>query len=115
MTRAVMPDMLKRNDGRIINVASSAGLEGVANFSALGAAKAGVIGLTRALAKEVEETGVTVNAVCPALVGIKRGGTPVAKGKKVKPPSDIAEVVVFLASEAARAVTGAAIEVSWRT
>jgi 3-oxoacyl-[acyl-carrier protein] reductase len=115
MTRAVLPGMLRRNEGRVIMIASTAGLEGVPNFSAFSASKFAVIGLTRALAREIEESAVTVNALCPALVGTKGGAPKPARGRKAKPTSDIADVAVFLASEAARAVTGAAIEVSWRT
>jgi 3-oxoacyl-[acyl-carrier protein] reductase len=115
MMKAALPGMLRRNDGCVINVASTAGLEGVPNFAAFCASKFGVIGLTKALAKEIQDSAVTVNALCPALVGTKRVTPKLAKGPKAEPPSDVAAVAVFLASEAARAVTGAAIEVSWRT
>lgn len=115
MIRRVLPGMLQRDDGRIINIASTAGLHGVANFTAFSASKSGLIGLTRALAKEIEESAVTVNALCPALVGTKRAAPRAAAGAKAEPPSDIADVAVFLAGDAARAVTGSAIEVSWRT
>jgi NAD(P)-dependent dehydrogenase (short-subunit alcohol dehydrogenase family) len=114
MTKAVVPAMIDRNDGRVINVSSTAGLEGFPNFAAFCASKFALIGLTRALAKEIEESAVTVNALCPALVGTKRGPQK-AKERKAEPSSDVADVAVFLASDAARAVTGAAIEVSWRT
>jgi 3-oxoacyl-[acyl-carrier protein] reductase len=87
----------------------------VPNFAAFCASKFGVIGLTKALAKEIQDSAVTVNALCPALVGTKRVTPKLAKGPKAEPPSDVAAVAVFLASEAARAVTGAAIEVAWRT
>ena len=64
-SRAVLPGMLARRDGRIVNVASTAALKGYAYVAAYCAAKHGVLGLTRALALEVAAKGVTVNAVCP--------------------------------------------------
>ncbi|HEY1129456.1 MAG TPA: SDR family NAD(P)-dependent oxidoreductase [Roseateles sp.] len=64
-SRAVLPGMLMRKSGRIVNVASTAALKGYAYVAAYCAAKHGVLGLTRALALEVATKGVTVNAVCP--------------------------------------------------
>lgn len=64
-TQAALPDMLAAGWGRIVNVASTAGLVGYAYVSAYCAAKHGVVGLTRALALEVAKKGITVNAVCP--------------------------------------------------
>ena len=66
--RAVVPHMLAENYGRIVNIASIAGKEGNPNASAYSASKAGVIGFTKSLAKELAKTGITVNSVTPAAV-----------------------------------------------
>ena len=67
LTQAVLPDMLARQAGRIVNVASSAGKAGSRNQSAYNASKHAVVGLTRCLALETATSGVTVNAICPGL------------------------------------------------
>jgi meso-butanediol dehydrogenase / (S,S)-butanediol dehydrogenase / diacetyl reductase len=68
VTQRVLPSMLERRTGRIINISSMAGKEGLPNLAHYCATKFGVIGLTQALAKEVADRDVTVNAVCPGVV-----------------------------------------------
>jgi 3-oxoacyl-[acyl-carrier protein] reductase len=66
--RAVLPHMMARSYGRILNVASIAGKEGNAGMVAYSASKAGVIGLTKSMGKEYAETGITINAIAPAVI-----------------------------------------------
>ena len=120
--QAVLPHMLERRQGAIVNVASIAGKEGNPNMVPYSTAKAGVIGLTKALAKEVAPQGVRVNAVSPAVVetGILATLTPaqveymkskIPLGRFCK-PEEVAAVVVFLASDGAGFVTGQCYDIS---
>jgi NAD(P)-dependent dehydrogenase (short-subunit alcohol dehydrogenase family) len=132
-TQAVLPAMLKARRGRVVNIASTAGLIGYAYVSAYVAAKHGLIGLTRALALETAKSGVTVNAVCPGFTDtdlVKRSvATIVAKtGRsaedaraelaKTNPmgrlvtPEEVASAVAFCCLPGAAAVTGQAIVVA---
>ena len=132
-TREALPEMIKRGSGRIVNVASTAGLVGYAYVSAYCAAKHGVIGLTRAIAMETAKTGVTVNAVCPgytetdivheavANIVAKTGKTAeearaalVARnpqGRMVQ-PDEVANAVLWLCLPGAEAITGQAVAVA---
>lgn len=118
-TRILVKEMLIRKYGRIINVVSLSGLKGLPGQANYSAAKAGVIGATKALAQEVAKKNVTVNAVAPgfirtdmtrdmdenqlkAMIPMNRFGTP----------EEVAEVVAFLASEKASYITGAVINVN---
>ncbi|MVW73394.1 MULTISPECIES: SDR family NAD(P)-dependent oxidoreductase [unclassified Bordetella] len=131
-TQAVLPGMVAAGWGRIINVASTAGLIGYPYVSAYCAAKHGVVGLTRALALEVARKGVTVNAVCPGFtetdivreavnnIVSKTGRTPEAareelaarnpQGRLVQ-AEEVAETVAWLALPASSSINGQAIAV----
>jgi len=113
--RAVLPGMVARRRGRIVNVASVHGILGDANVSAQSAAKFGLIGLTQSLAREFRGDNIAVNAVCPGAVENKLDET--AADERAAPlaeklwPRDVARTVLFLASDEAAAITGAALEV----
>jgi 3-oxoacyl-[acyl-carrier protein] reductase len=113
--RAVIPGMMRRRRGRIVNVSSIHGMRGEANLAAHSAAKFGLIGLTQSLAREFRESNIAVNAVCPGTVENKQDETGAAD--RAEPlaeklwPRDVARTVLFLASDDAAAITGAALEV----
>jgi NAD(P)-dependent dehydrogenase (short-subunit alcohol dehydrogenase family) len=111
VTRGFLPAMRARRAGRIINVASISGRQGTANLTAYCAAKHGVVGLTRALAEEVREDGIAVNAVCPGSVDTEmlRVGMPGAKPDMS--PGDVANVIIYLAAYAPPALTGSCVDV----
>lgn len=133
VTQAALASVRRAGKGRIVNVASTAGLTGYAYVSAYCASKHGVIGLTRALALELARTDVTVNAVCPGFTD-----TPLIDGAldtisektgrsreearaslarsnpqgRLVSPAEVAHTVSWLASEGASAITGQAIAVA---
>jgi NAD(P)-dependent dehydrogenase (short-subunit alcohol dehydrogenase family) len=113
VSRAFLPDMLApgAGRGRIINIASIAGRQGTAMLSAYCAAKHGVVGLTRALAEELRESGIPVNAICPGSVdtGMLRVGMPGAEPRMS--PQEVARVALFLAADAPAALTGSCVDV----
>ncbi len=131
--RAVLPGMKTRGAGRVVNVASTAGLVGYRYVSAYVAAKHALVGLTKALALEMAKSGVTVNAICPgytdtavisdAVATISKASgrshdealatftTTNPQGRLVK-PEEVASAVVWLASDEAAAVNGIALPIA---
>jgi len=121
LTKEVLPLMLAKKSGAIVNISSIAGLVGVEGQTNYCAAKAGLIGLTKALAKEVAGKGIRVNAIAPGYVETDMiSGIDINSNseylekiplKRVANPDEIASVVLFLLSEGASYMTGTTIEV----
>lgn len=122
MAQAAMSDFVRRRSGRIINISSASGLMGNAGQANYSAAKAGMIGLTKTLARELAGRGVTVNAVAPGFVKTEMTAAmneaALSEGLKSVPmsrmaePEEIAEAVAFLASDRAAYITGTVLSVN---
>lgn len=132
-TQAILPAMLEAKWGRIINIASTAGLTGHAYITTYCAAKHGMIGLTRALAIEIARSGVTVNAVCPSYTDTDMTAQSIAnitkktgrsreeaiaslvahnpQGRLIQ-PAEVADTVVWLCGDNAASVTGQSIVIA---
>src|SRR5277367_2704857 len=132
-TRQAVPDMLKGGFGRIVNIASTAGLRGAAYISAYATSKHAVIGLTRSLALEYAQRNITVNAVCPGFVDtdivknaivdiMKKTGRSAADAlgslvatnpqQRLIEPQEVAETVLWLCRPGSESVTGQSIVLS---
>ena len=128
--QAVLPAMVHRGAGVIVNMSSWTGKKGVPNHAAYGATKAGIINLTQSLAGEFGEHGIRVNAVCPGIIvdtnmraeaedlNRAQGLPDVATRTKALPlrrpglPHEVADVIAFLASDRAAYMTGQAINIT---
>jgi NAD(P)-dependent dehydrogenase (short-subunit alcohol dehydrogenase family) len=115
LVHAALPSLIAAGHGRILNVASIHGTVGDANVVAHCAAKFGLIGMTKALARELREVGITVNAISPGSTENKaRSAEPLAHVAPLKEKlnaEDVAEAALFLASPAAKAISGAVLDV----
>ena len=133
MTKAVLPAMIERHSGTIVNTASMAGLKGVPLLSHYAASKWAVIGFTKSVALEVAKYGIRINAVCPGYVrtsmqerelsweGHLRGMSPTEVFQeyvrltplgRIEEPDDVARVVGFLVSADSEFITGEAVSVT---
>jgi NAD(P)-dependent dehydrogenase (short-subunit alcohol dehydrogenase family) len=116
-SHAALPHLLARGQGSIVNVSAAAALERArAGMGAYSASKTGVLRLTESLAEELKDRSITVNAVLPGTIDTpqNRSDMPNADVSRWVAPESIAEVIVFLASDSARAITGAGIPVRGR-
>ena len=135
-TRAALPAMLKKGWGRIINIASIAGKTGAPYIAAYSASKHGVLGLTKSIALEVANAGITVNAICPGYVdtemvsrGVERITSRTGRTaeealdtlKKMSPqnslvtPEEVAALALLLASDEGRGINGQGINIDGGT
>jgi len=119
LTRRLLKDMLTHREGRIINVASLSGIKGLPGQVNYSAAKAAIIGATKALAQEVAQRKVTVNAVAPGFIATdmtadldERQLKDLIPMKRFGQPSEVASLVGFLASDAAAYITGQVISIN---
>ncbi|MFH0826965.1 MAG: 3-oxoacyl-[acyl-carrier-protein] reductase [Candidatus Omnitrophota bacterium] len=121
MTRASITTLMKQKSGCIINMSSVSGITGVARQTNYSASKAGIIGFTRALAKEVAAYNIRVNVVCPGFIStdmvhalkedIKKNILDSILVKRLGEPQEVASVCLFLASSRSRYITGQTLKV----
>jgi NAD(P)-dependent dehydrogenase (short-subunit alcohol dehydrogenase family) len=115
ITQKLLPGMIERGHGKIVNISSIGGRKGGAGRSAYRVTKSGLISFTESLAAEVFEHGINVNAICPGgtdTEGFRAAFSTTGRDEnpKLMDPAEIAEVALFLASDASSAVTGTAID-----
>jgi NAD(P)-dependent dehydrogenase (short-subunit alcohol dehydrogenase family) len=110
---AVIPVMLEQGSGTIVNVSARAGLKGAGKAAAYSVSKSAVIRLTESMSAELKRSGINVNCILPGTIDTSqnRESMPTADHSRWVPPEALADVILFLASDAARAVHGAAVPV----
>ena len=121
-SRAVLPDMIRKQRGRIVNISSMWGLVGASCEVHYSATKAGLIGFTKALAKEVGPSGITVNAIAPGVIATEMNRTLSAEDlaalkdetplSRLGEPGEVARAALFLCSEGAGFITGEVMNIS---
>ena len=113
-SRAVVPQMLRQGGGKIVNVGAYSAQRGLAHMGAYTAAKSEVLRLTEAMAAELRAKNINVNCVLPSILDTpqNRAEMPDADPARWVSPHDLAQVIAFLASDAARAIHGAAVPVT---
>jgi NAD(P)-dependent dehydrogenase (short-subunit alcohol dehydrogenase family) len=106
--------MIASRSGKIVNIAALAGLAGKANMGAYSASKSAVIRLTESMSAELRDKGINVNCILPSVIDTpqNRADMPGADPRRWVAPEALADVVLFLASDQARAIHGAAIPVT---
>lgn len=114
--KAVIPQMIERRYGKIVNVSARAGLSGIAGLGAYCASKSGLRVLTESIAEEVKDSGINVNSILPSIIDTpaNRKAMPDEDHARWVPPSDIAKVILFLTSDDAAIINGASIPVYGR-
>jgi NAD(P)-dependent dehydrogenase (short-subunit alcohol dehydrogenase family) len=113
LSRAVIPGMLKKKRGAIVNVASKAAIDHAAGAAAYAASKAAALAMMDSLAEDLKGTGVRVNSILPSIIDteVNRKAMPTADFEKWPKPQDIARVILFLCSDDAKVIHGAAVPV----
>jgi len=113
VSRAVVPDMLAAGFGKIVNIGAMGGVTGKGNMAAYSASKSVVARLTESLSAELREHGINVNCVLPSIIDspANRADMPDADPNKWAAPAALADVILFLASDKARAIHGASLPV----
>ncbi len=116
MFRAALPGMIERRRGRLLAIGSRAGVDPLAGFSAYTVSKSGLATLVKTVALEVKDSGITANVVLPSVIDTpaNRAAMPKADYSKWVTPQSIARLLVWLASDAASDVSGAAIPIYGR-